>query len=186
MNDLPGKREDTRPLDPQEIKRGLPVWVQLNKKGAKVAATIRDHSEDRSRCTVDLEIDDPLNSGRVIRQAYPKQVHVYQLTRREAPAPANTTPEPEATPAPQALPESRTPEPPAPAIRNREEQTESSTGCAAPPDGDRTQLLSELLDLGRCMEYRLLVLGASHPDDAICINVVRRITFRISESYIFQ
>jgi hypothetical protein len=77
--------------------------VQLNKKGARVAATIRDHTEDRSRCTVDLEIEDPIHPGQVIRQAYPKAVQLYQLTRREEysrteasdglpePAPASTT-----------------------------------------------------------------------------------------------
>jgi hypothetical protein len=69
--DQPEKQEDFRSLDPQEIKEGLPVWVQLHKRGARVAATIRGHSEDRSRCTVDLEIDDPIHPGQVIRQAYP-------------------------------------------------------------------------------------------------------------------
>jgi hypothetical protein len=61
--DQPEKQEDIRSLDPQEIKEGLPVWVQLHKRGARVAATIRGHSEDRSRCTVDLEIDDPIHPG---------------------------------------------------------------------------------------------------------------------------
>lgn len=78
---------ENRPLDSQEIRKGLAVWVQLHKRGARVAATIRDHSEDRSRCAVDLEIEDPTHPGQVIRQAYPKLVQVYQLTRREGPTP---------------------------------------------------------------------------------------------------
>src|SRR2546425_30588 len=104
MNDLPGKREDAQPIDPQEIQKGLLVWVQLNKKGARVAATIRDHSVDKSCCTVTLEIDDPTNPGQVIRQAYTRPVQVYQLTRREEPARSapQASPELEATtPAPE-------------------------------------------------------------------------------------
>jgi hypothetical protein len=37
------------------------------------------------------------------------------------------------------------------------------------PDNDRTRLLSELLELGRLMDYDSLVLGARSPDDAIVI-----------------
>src|SRR6266567_63143 len=99
MTDRPGERENIRALDPQEIKKGLPVWVQLNKKVVRVAATIRDHAEDRSRFTVDLEIDDPTHPGQVIRQAYPKPVQVFQLTRREGPPTTEIAPEPERIPA---------------------------------------------------------------------------------------
>ena len=85
---------ENRPLDSQEIRKGLPVWVQLHKRGARVAATIRDHSEDRSRCAVDLEIEDPTHPGQMIRQAYPKPVQVYQLTKREGPTPVEAMPAP--------------------------------------------------------------------------------------------
>jgi hypothetical protein len=94
MTEQPGKQEEARTFDPQEIKKGLSVWVQLHKKGARVAATIRDISEDRSSCTVDLEIDDPIHAGQMIRQVYPKPVQIYQLTRRERPSLAEATPAP--------------------------------------------------------------------------------------------
>lgn len=92
MADRRGEQENAWPFDPQEIKKGLPVWVRLHKRGARIAATIRDHSEDRSRCAIDLEIEDPAHSGQVIRQAYPKLVQAYQLTRREVPLPTETVP----------------------------------------------------------------------------------------------
>lgn len=103
MTDRSGEHETTRPLAPREIKKGLPVWVQLHKREARVAATIRDHSEDRSRCAVDLEIEDPAHPGQVIRLAYPKLVQAYQLTRREGSPPAEAMPTPEPTPPQKSL-----------------------------------------------------------------------------------
>lgn len=169
-SDEPGT---TRPLAPQEIKKGLPVWVRLHKRGARVAATIRDHSEDRSRCAVDLEIEDPTHVGQVIHQAYPRMVQVYQLTRREVP------PSAEAVPVPATLLDSRdapdTIHQPAPPVERTctgadlreaipQDQVEPEPALA-PQAGTESHAQDQALDLASLAIYSRETLRFKGPHD---------------------
>lgn len=70
-----------------KVEKGVEVWVQLHKGQQKIAGTILDwafSSEgDYLQCKVELEIDNPLSPGQVLRQIHPKPIQSYKLSQRK-------------------------------------------------------------------------------------------------------